>query len=189
MPYISHTSPRSNNELAQRTLIVLAFFNIYLGATYEAIHAWLDEHHLLPYLSAEENLLLNQLKENSKIEEKENNLLGWYVESLWALMWVGSHIDSLDPEMHVSNNLVELVPNIEKNESGHLLMSKTKIRPYREIYRMLDLYYRVHWFARDGYWSGYQTGNFDLGIIQSRRQSLEWIIDKTADWDEVDLST
>lgn len=188
LPCTPHNSPRKVKEIAQRTLIVLAFFNIYLGAPFEVIKRWLEEHQLLPYLSEHEKWILTHTNLD-ELEEKEKISLSWYVESLWALMWAGSHIENLDPEAPAEDTLVNLVPNLEKNENGNILVKKTKRRSYAEIYKMLDRYYRAHWFSRDGYWSQYDTGQFDLSIIQSRRQALEWIMDKNSDWDNVDLST
>lgn len=188
LPCIAHSFPRNAKEIAQRTLIVLAFFNIYLGAPFEVIKRWLDEHQLLPYLSEHEKWILTH-SNLEELEEKEMISLSWYVESLWALMWAGSHIENLDPEIPVEDTLVDLLPNLQKNEKGRDLTKKTKRRPYAEMYKMLDLYYRAHWFSRDGYWSKYDTGQFDLGIIRSRRQALDWIMDKNSDWDNVNLST
>jgi len=52
---------------------------------------------------------------------------------------------------------------------------------------MLDLYYRAHWYAREGSLKGFSTGVFNLDIIVERRKALEWISDsKIEDWDDVD---
>jgi hypothetical protein len=54
---------------------------------------------------------------------------------------------------------------------------------------MLDLYYRAHWFIVDGYVNGYETGDFDGGVIVERRKALEWVLDDTLDWDDIPLDT
>lgn len=74
-------------------------------------------------------------------------------------MWLGSHINKFDPVLLVSNGLVELVPKIENNESGGVLYKKTKRRTYKEIYQMLNCYYRSHWLDRDAYWNKYIISN------------------------------
>ncbi|RYG40885.1 DUF4272 domain-containing protein, partial [bacterium] len=66
---------------------------------------------------------------------------------------------------------------------------RVRMRSYAELYAMRDLYYRAHWFARDGRINGYSTEPFIESTILERRRALEWLLDKTADWNEMDLST
>jgi hypothetical protein len=54
---------------------------------------------------------------------------------------------------------------------------------------MLDLYFRLHWWTRDGQLNGYETGDVRLDIIMERRKALEWVLDDSCDWDNVELST
>lgn len=55
---------------------------------------------------------------------------------------------------------------------------------------MLDLYFRAHWYARDGQLNGYPTAPFDLDIIMERRKTLEWLVDRSIeDWDDTPQDT
>jgi hypothetical protein len=55
---------------------------------------------------------------------------------------------------------------------------------------MLDLYYRAHWYARDGLLNGYATEPFNLDVIMERRRALEWISDRNlADWEDAPEDT
>lgn len=76
------TSLKTTEEIARRTLIVLAFLNMYLGGNPHAVYSWLEKHHLLPYLSLNENELITQLLATSILEERDSIQLGWYVELL-----------------------------------------------------------------------------------------------------------
>lgn len=157
-----------------------------MGAPISTINKWLKENELLPYLSLEENTLINKNEKN--LSEREMCDIGWYVESLCALLWAGSIFDTLSPQTHVPDTLVNFVPNIQKGDSADEFIKSIKVRSYRQLYKMLDLYYRAHWYARDGNFCGEDTKDFDLGIIQSRRRALEWVF-YSNDWDNVDLST
>jgi hypothetical protein len=87
-------------------------------------------------------------------------------------------------------NLASLVPNIKQNEDGHKFHATFALRPFPELFQMLDLYFRAHWYARDGQLNGYATGVFDPDIIMERRKALEWIADRNLeDWDEAPDST
>jgi hypothetical protein len=54
---------------------------------------------------------------------------------------------------------------------------------------MLDLYYRLHWWTRNSQLTGKDTSVVRLDIIMERRKALEWIMDPTCDWDNVEMST
>jgi hypothetical protein len=63
------------------------------------------------------------------------------------------------------------------------------LRPREELFRMLDLYYRLHWWTRNAQLQGQQTGNVSLDIIMERRKALEWVLNAEDDWDNVEMST
>jgi hypothetical protein len=64
-----------------------------------------------------------------------------------------------------------------------------RLRPSDELFRMLDLYYRLHWWTRNSQLTGKDTSVVRLDIIMERRKALEWIMDPTCDWDNVEMST
>ncbi len=64
-----------------------------------------------------------------------------------------------------------------------------RLRSHEELFRMLDLYYRLHWWTRNAQLTGQDTGEVRLDIIMERRKALEWIMDANCDWDSVELST
>ena len=68
--------------------------------------------------------------------------------------------------------------------------SAFRLRPDESLLPMLDLYYRSHWYARDGRLNGYATEPFNLDVIMERRKALEWASDSTIeDWDDTPEDT
>ncbi|MFL5537927.1 MAG: DUF4272 domain-containing protein [Longimicrobiaceae bacterium] len=62
-------------------------------------------------------------------------------------------------------------------------------RPHSELLAMLDLYYRLHWYAEDGRLNGYPTPDVSLDVVTEWRRALKWVLDPETGWDDVDLST
>jgi hypothetical protein len=187
LPPLEPSDPRGADEIIGRALVMNALFNIYLKAPIPVIKKWIVENGVEGHLSDWERGIL--AKSNDQLSEQELTNLGWCVEGLWALMWVGSLIDELDFCKPVEDDMATLVPDLQQNEAGSKFSEKMRIRPHWELFWMLDLYYRVHWYARDGQINGYSTGNVSVGIAMERRKALEWVMDSSSDWDDIDLST
>ena len=64
-----------------------------------------------------------------------------------------------------------------------------RLRSRDELFRMLDLHYRLHWWTRNAQLTGKDTGVVRLDIIMERRKALEWVMDPACDWDNVEMST
>ncbi|MCL1993102.1 MAG: DUF4272 domain-containing protein [Spirochaetes bacterium] len=178
---------RSNEELINRALILNALVNIYFQAPIHIIKDWIDAHNLTESLSESEKELLD--KENEDLTEQEKTNIYWFIEALWALMWAGSLIDDLPIDNPVEDRMAKLCPNLEKGEGDSKFRGKMKVRPKDEIFKKLDLYFRAHWYTRNGLLNNYPTGKMDDGVILERRKALEWLIDSTLDWDDVPLNT
>ena len=181
LPVIERGEMRSAAEVADRALALHAMIEIAFGAPTEVIAAWIRENKLDAALSRQEQGMLARKRE--QLSEEELSSLGWSMEALWALVWAGGLIEALRVEKPIGNNLASLLPNIQRNEDASSFRSRFALRPAEEIHAMLDLYYRAHWYARDGRLNGYPTGAFDLDRIMERRRALEWLSDRTlADW-------
>jgi hypothetical protein len=128
-------------------------------------------------------------KSNADLTEQEKANLFWYLEALWALAWAGSLIDQLPFDKPVGNNLASLLPNLQQNEDGSKFLKRMRLRPHDELFRMLDLYYRLHWWTRNAQLQGQSTGNVSIDIIMERRKALEWLLNAEDDWDNVEMST
>ncbi len=164
-----------------------ALGNIFYRAPILTVKDWIEDNNLSKYLSTSERKLLT--KNNEELSEEELTNLYWYIEGLWTLLWAGGLIPQLDFARPVEDTLVSLVPNLKLNEGGNEFAQKMKLRPNSEIFAMLDLYYRLHWYAMDGRLNGYSTEPISLDVVMERRKALEWLMDSKSDWDHIDLST
>lgn len=181
------TAARTKAQLISRALVVNALINIHFGAPVAVIDQWLSEHGLKASLSAWERGIL--AKSDDELTEQDITNLYWYNEALWALMWAGALIDKLPVDCPVEDSMVAIVPNLEQGEGPQKFVDYMTLRDGETLYRMLDLYFRAHWYARDGALNGYSTGTFNLSIIHERRRALEWLLDSSSDWDHTNDST
>lgn len=186
LPYLDRTEPRASSEVAERALVLHAMLQIHLGAPIDVIASWLRANQLDYSLSRHERSILT----NESLTEQETINLYWYIEALWAMVWAGQLTEDLALDEHVGGNLASLLPNLQLNEDGYSFRRRFLLRPFEEIYGMLDLYYRAHWYARDGQLNNYSTEPFNLDVIMERRRALEWISDrKLADWEDAPDNT
>jgi len=188
LPVLDRSRPREGAAVADRALAMHGLLSLYFQAPVSAIAEWLRVNRLQSALSRREQSLLRVPE--AQFNEQDRIDLYWYIEALWALMWAGRIIPALPIDQPVGDEMVSLLPDIERGQSGEQFSSSFALRPFAEVFQMLDLYYRAHWYARDGHLKGYSTGCFSLDIIMERRKALEWIADGAIeDWDDTPDST
>jgi hypothetical protein len=187
LPIIDHTTPRDSKDIAARALVLDGLVQIYFRAPIDFIENWISQNGLEPYLSSSEIELLGKNQEH--LPERELVNLHWSIEALWALMWIGGLVSDLPLDKPVRDTLASMLPSVKNQENASPFYENFKRRSYGEIYKMLDLYYRAHWYALDGRLNGYDTSPISLDIVVERRKALEWAIDSSSDWDHIDLST
>lgn len=186
LPQLDRTEPRASSEVAERALVLHAMLQIYFGAPIDVIASWINANQLDFSLSRHERSLLM----NESLTEQERINLYWYIEALWAMVWAGQLTEDLAIDQHVGGNLASLLPNLQVYEDGSSFRRRFLLRPFEEIYNMLDLYYRAHWYARDGQLNNYPTEPFNPDVITERRRALEWISNrKLADWEDTPDNT
>ncbi|MBA4117679.1 MAG: hypothetical protein C0514_02125 [Candidatus Puniceispirillum sp.] len=188
LPTIEHrTCIRGAREIGQRAAVLYGLFQIYLRAPTQVIRTWFEKNRLMGYLSPNELELIE--KHEDELCDQERCDLSWNVEAIYALLWAGSVFDTLDVQKYVPDTLVNVTPDIQENESADKLRRSIKTRPYAQIYKMLDLYYRASWYVVDANLVNEDTKDFNYSVIMTRRQALEWVYDPTSSWDHIDLST
>jgi hypothetical protein len=188
LPWRERTKPRPSAEVADRALVLHAMLQIFFGAPTDVAASWIRANRLEPSLSQHDRSVLARKRE--ELTDQEGMNLFWYVEALWAILWAGRLTQDLPIDGRVGDNLASLLPNLLANEDAGSFRRRFALRPYDEIYRMLDLYYRAHWYAREGQLRGQPTEPFNLDIIMERRRALEWISDRSIDdWDETPEDT
>lgn len=186
LPILDTPAVRSVAEVQGRMSVLNALINISFQAPVDIIRDWLTRHDLLVFLSAEEEALLQ--KDNDELTEQELINLRWSLESLWALMWATGMTDELQPTEWCGDNMASLLPNLEQNEDNSKLAQVRQLRPVEELYRMLDYYYRLHWYCVDERLNG-REAVISESLVYERRKALEWVFNRAMDWDNVEMST
>jgi hypothetical protein len=186
LPILDTPALRTIDEIKGRMSVMNALINISFEAPIHIIKKWIENEGLSGFLSNSEKEIL--AKENEELTPIEINSLRWYLEALWALMWLTKMIDNLDAEKHVGDNLASLVPNLEQGETNKKIDKLQDIRSELELYTMLDYYYRLHWYCVDERLNGRQS-KLNEGQIYERRKSLEWAYNRANDWDNVEMGT
>ncbi|QKG52883.1 DUF4272 domain-containing protein [Hymenobacter sp. BRD67] len=186
LPIPNGSAQRKIQEIKGRMGVMTALLNIAFGAPTHIIRKWIDANGLGSHLSNSESALLS--KKNSELTDSEVNSLEWYLEALWSFMWLTGVIESLNPTEYVGDNMASLLPSLKNGESNEKLERLEAARPVSTAYKMLDYYYRLHWFCVDERLKGGEA-KLNEGVVYQRRKSLEWACDPTADWDEVEMGT
>lgn len=186
LPILDTPAVREVEEVKGRMSVLNALINISFNAPVIVIRDWLKAQELTVFLSEEEEALL--AKTNDDLTDREIGSLRWNLECLWAMMWATNMIQELDPTEWCGDNMASLLPNLELGDDNAKLEQVRTLRSTPELYRMLDYYYRLHWYCVDERLYG-REALINEGIVYERRKALEWIFNRAADWDDVEMST
>ena len=186
LPLLETPKLRKIEEIKGRMAVMNALINIGFEAPTFVIKQWIEDQDLTRYLSDDEKEIL--AAENDELTQLQINSLLWYLEALWALMWITDMIDDLPEDKFVGDEMASLLPNLEEGETNEKLNNLQAIRPKIEIYTMLDYYYRLHWYCVDERING-REALLNEGVIYERRRALEWAFNRKSDWDNVEMST
>ncbi len=187
LPFLENPDFRDQEKIARRMMVLLGLFQLHLRAPNQIIQNWFEENGLMSELTVEE---LEYLERKYSDLPKQNQIdIYWFVEAIWTFAWIGGLHDNLTLNTGVENSLVNLIPNIQKNESATEFISHFRMRSQYEIFAMLDKFYRAHWFARNNHLTGKTSEKVDLDIILERRKALEYTVYKQYQWDDMPLHT
>jgi Domain of unknown function (DUF4272) len=187
LPIIDYQGVRSSDEIIKRVTIMAGMVYIAHQAPTSVIKDWIKEQDLYQYVTDFEKHLLE--KNETKVTSKEILKLKWYIESLWALVWVLGINNNFQTDKPVGDDLIQMVPDVKKKQDFTILQSKALMRNEKVIYEQVDLYYRLHWYLVDKRLKGMKNNEFDDRTIMERRKALEWVVNPEEKWDEIDLST
>lgn len=186
LPILDLPKLRTLEEIKGRMSVMNALINIAFKAPTYIIKEWIKNNDLTKYLSDLEKEIIE--KDNVDLTEFEINQLRWYLESLWAFMWVTGMISGLQADEHIGDNMASLLPNLKNEDDNQKMEILQILKSEIEIYTMLDYYYRIHWYCVDERVNGRQA-RLNEGLVYERRKSLEWIYNRASDWDNVEMST
>ena len=188
LPQIDLTEmhPRESREVADRAMVLGVLVSLSFGAPLKLAQPWLENHGLTSVLSPEEREIVLASEDPS---ETIRNRLRWNIEALWAAVWAGGLVDDLGPATPIGDQLAGLLPDLRTQESPRRFLETFRIRSPAILLSKLDLLYRAHWAARDCRLSSSTDCPFNEGIVHERRRLLEWALNATVEWDDVEMST
>lgn len=186
LPLLDTPALRGIEAIRGRMSVLNALVNISFQAPIAVIREWLVQENLLAYLSPEEAAIL--AKSNEQLTEQELTNLRWSLEALWAMMWATHMVPELDPVKWCGDNMASLLPDLEQGQDNEKLARLRTVRPATELYRMLDYYYRLHWYCVDERLHG-RAATVSESLVVERRKALEWIYNSQYEWDDVEMST
>jgi hypothetical protein len=187
LPILGYRGVRSNDEIIKRVSIMAGMVYIAHQAPTSIIKEWIEEQGLYSHVTEFEKDILE--KNEEEVTPEEILKIKWYVESLWALVWVLGINKNFQVDKPVGDDLIQMVPDVRKKQNSSILKAKTLMLSEKEIYEQADFYYRVHWHCVDTRLKGLNSSQFDEGTIMGRRKALDWVITPEEEWDEIDLST
>lgn len=185
LPTIELPEPRSQQKVINRALILNAMYQLHMKAPKSHIINWIENNCLSAELSPKELTILSSTNELTEDAHRE---LYFSLEALWAIAWATNLIESLPFNQQVGSELAGLSPDLRCNEDGYKYINSMQLRSPVEIYAMLDLYYRLHWWLNNAKKENESTSDILLAIVKERRKALEWVLYRHKKWDEVDLS-
>ena len=185
LPHLDLPNFRNSQELARRTLILVAIFQLYLEAPLEEVKEWLNKNDLLKDLTNQEKKYLKV--DYDKLSEQDQIDIYWIVEAIWTFAWVGGLHNNLTLNTGVEDVLASLLPNLGGDDSAKEFIENFKVRNEFEIFTILDRFYRAHSYARKLHRE--EKGKVDLDIIIERRKALEFTCYSDFDWDDTPLDT
>lgn len=180
---------RSPDAVADRCHAIAAALALAHRAPVQTVRNAIDAYGLEPSLGRRELELLRVLEGDEEPDEEELQQLlvdiSWREEALHALLWVLRFVDDLPPDRMCPKQPAyeQLAPGLDPGKAP----DDVRMRPLSEIAAMLDLYYCLHWHARNAQYHG-DVWDYQIapGVVLERRRALEWLF-QDARWEDVDL--
>lgn len=172
---------RSQDEVLDRALALLAVAGKGEGAPEEALTLYVDRFDVTPKMSAAERRFWAD--PSPSLETRIQ--FSWRYEALLALMWALGYVVELGKPFG----------KVDPSALGVLIFSAgpegfrdgATLRPQAKLLDEADLVYRYHDAVRSALGRGERApAGLDLDVLVERKHALRWLIGYGgADWDEV----
>ena len=180
---------RAASTVAARCHAIAAALALQQGAPAARIRRALLDNDLVRWLATDELRYLRHAEQELTLAAEERRQLAadiaWSEEALWALLWSLALVDGMAPdELCARESFYDrLAPGLDPANGR----TDVALRPLAEIAPMLDLYYCLHWHARNAQYHGHiWDPQIAPGAVLERRRALEWLFQDVA-WEDVDL--
>ncbi len=183
LPFVALKNPKSKDEAVSRLLCLFAVGARTEGIGLRKVRAWLKSEGLQKAVTRDERAFLEWSS------RQPHPFILYNMESIWTLAWALGLVEELDFGKDVGGDLIDLLPDIKKDESGVPLRAKAALRPWEEILAACDLADCIHWAIREANVKGWkQSGRVHPYAITERRRALKWLICGEA-WNEIWLGS
>ncbi|CAN7739198.1 DUF4272 domain-containing protein [Variovorax sp. LjRoot290] len=166
---------REPSALVERALCLTAVAAVSFGLPAQTGRKWIEREGLWFAMTPAERALLAAPASTAPTFRTS-------VHSLCAFAWLLGLEPALSPISPLPGNLVKLLPNLKSDEPSERFRSNVQCVTEADALGMLDMFYCVHWGAREAR----AAVRFDG--LEERRRALEWSL-STQRWDEVSLDT
>ena len=176
---------KTEKEIADRINILHIFYAIYLEGkkSKKFFYNLIKDEGWASHLSKSEKSLLNGLF----LKEKDVIQFSWLKENIFILLWsANNNIQNINKTDEI--DIAEIYQEIPPEMGYSNFIKSLELRPLHEILKELDLYYNLHWIAKHSEELNLNK-ELNLSVIIERRKALEWVLDKTVDWDDIVLDT
>jgi hypothetical protein len=180
---------RDAAAVSARCHAIAAALALQQAAPAERIRNALRDNDLERWMAARELQFLRDLEGEIVLDDEQRHQIAvdisWSEEALWALMWsLGLVVDLTPDELCGRDPFYErLAPGMDPAKGR----TDVALRPLAQIAAMLDVYYLLHWHARNAQYHGRPwDATIAPGAVLERRRALEWLFQDVA-WEDVDL--
>jgi len=177
--------PRSPVQAAQRCLALLAVVERVYEQPPARISAWVNEHNIFQYFSAEEAAFF----EAPEPPEEQRVSFSWRAEAMIPLLWALGQIPKLPPLNEKAN--LGSIPSVHSAVGDpQLFIEKSSLRPDHVLADAEADLYHQHWRVRDAQlFQKSMPAELDPSIVYERRYALSWLVGWGEDWDDVPTDT
>jgi hypothetical protein len=173
---------QSVQAVGTRILCMSAVAAHAFGLPLDATRAWVDREGLRDSLSRTEGQFLAGAQQKYLLEMQIQ------VDSLYALAWCASLVDTFSVHGRIPDDLVSCFPDLRSSKSSSSFRARLALRPEEEMLPQLDAAYCFHWAWRDARLSLKRMRVNHEASVGQRRKALEWMM-RDGTWDEVPLDT
>ncbi len=177
---LAELSPRLPADVVRRACVLSHVIGVGYGRSGKQMLSWLADAGLQTYLTPNESNLLGK----SRLTLEEKAWAAWHAAAVHACAWA-LQIESMEPMTPCPESLAAHFP---PRMNPSLALQGTGLRHASELHACADLYYRLHWAARDAALTGHSLALAEPEIAM-RRKALDWIIGLPHEWDDIPLDT
>lgn len=181
---------KSISSIIERCACLTAVVACCFGFEGQRALMWLKKNNADQSLTEDEQRFLGfGADSDADLKERLKGKLEIRIEALWSLCWALDLINQLDWEQYCGENLVNLIPDLEAEESLQFFEKKVSLRDVKEIIQQEDIAYCLDWAIVEARAKNLRIpGKLRAYAIRERRHALSWLLSKEK-WDDVSLDT